>query len=158
MEHSEQTILVLGATGQQGGAVASYLLQDGWKVRALVRNPNSDQAQTLRQQGIELVQGDLNQPSSLQEAMKGVYGVFSVQTPAEGTAAEIRQGKAMADAALQAGVRHLVYSSVGGAERKTGIAHFESKWPKEKNIPALGHPSTLLVLAFFVTSPFAASA
>ena len=86
MEHSEQTILVFGATGQQGGAVASHLLKDGWKVRALVRNLGSDQAQALGQRGIELVQGDLNQPSSLQEAMKGVYGVFSVQTPAEGTA------------------------------------------------------------------------
>src|SRR5579864_3973401 len=110
MEHSEQTILVFGATGQQGGAVASHLLKDGWKVRALVRNARSDQAQALGQRGIELVQGDLNQPSSLQEAMKGVYGVFSVQTPVEGgTAAEIRQGKAVADAAREAGVRHLVY-------------------------------------------------
>src|SRR5437879_3002462 len=111
MEHSEKTILVFGATGQQGSAVASHLLKDGWKVRALVRNPKSDQAQALGQRGIELVQGDLNQPSSLQEAIKGVYGVFSVQIFAEGgIAAEIQQGKAVADAALQAGVRHLVYS------------------------------------------------
>ncbi len=154
MEHSEKTILVFGATGQQGSAVASHLLKDGWKVRALVRNPKSDQAQALQQRGIELVQGDLNQPSSLQEAMKGVYGVFSVQPPAEGTAAEIRQGKAVADAALQAGVSHLVYSSVGGAERKTGIAHFESKWQIEEYIRALGLPATILRPAFFMSNLF----
>ncbi len=155
MEHSEQTILVLGATGQQGGAVASHLLQDGWKVHALVRNPNSDQAQTLRQQGIELVQGDLNQPSSLLEAMKGVYGVFSMQTIGEGgTAAETRQGKAVADAAREAGVHHLVYSSVGGAERQTGIAHFESKWQVEEYIRALGLPATILRPVFFMSNLF----
>ena len=144
MTYSEKTILVLGATGQQGSAVASHLLKDGWKVRAMVRNPNSDQAQALGQRGIELVQGDLNQPSSLQEAMKGVYGVFSMQTPVEGTAAETRQGKAVADAARETGIRHLVYSSVGGAERRTGIAHFESKWQIEEHIRALGLPATIL--------------
>ena len=154
MEHSEQTILVFGATGQQGGAVASHLLKDGWKVRALVRNLGSDQAQALGQRGIELVQGDLNQPASLQEAMKGVYGVFSVQTPVEGTAAETRQGKAVADAAREAGVRHLVYSSVGGAERKTGIAHFESKWQVEEHIRALGLPATILRPVFFMSNLF----
>jgi uncharacterized protein YbjT (DUF2867 family) len=154
MEHAEKTILVFGATGQQGGAVASHLLQDGWKVRALVRNPKSDQAQALGQRGIELVQGDLNQPSSLLEAMKGVYGVFSVQTflADGGTVAETRQGKAVADAAQEAGVRHLVYSSVGGAERKTGIAHFESKWQIEEHIRTLGLPATILRPVFFMSN------
>lgn len=154
MEHAEKTILVFGATGQQGGAVASHLLKDGWKVRALVRNPKSDQAQALGQRGIELVQGDLNQPSSLLEAMKGVYGVFSVQTfmADGGTIAEMRQGKAVADAAREAGVRHLVYSSVGGAERKTGIAHFESKWQIEEHIRALGLPATILRPVFFMSN------
>jgi uncharacterized protein YbjT (DUF2867 family) len=155
MEHLEKTILVFGATGQQGGAAASHLQKDGWKVRALVRNARSDQAQALGQRGIELVQGDLNQPSSLPKAMKGVYGVFSVQTPVEGgTAAEIRQGKAVADAAREAGVRHLVYSSVGGAERNTGIAHFESKWQIEEYIRALGLPATILRPVFFMSNLF----
>src|SRR5436305_2172481 len=154
MAHSEKTILVFGATGQQGGAVASHLLKDGWKVRALVRNLGSEKAQALGQQGIELVQGDLNQPSSLQEAMKGVYGVFSVQTfmADGGTLAETRQGKAVADAAQEAGVRHLVYSSVGGAERKTGVAHFESKWQIEEHIRTLGLPATILRPVFFMSN------
>lgn len=154
MNYAEKTILVFGATGQQGGTVASQLLKDGWKVRALVRNPNSDQAQALQQRGIELVQGDLNQPSSLQEAMQGAYGVFSVQTLVEGTVAETRQGKAVADAALQAGISHLVYSSVGGADRKTGIAHFESKWQVEEYIRALGLPATILRPVFFMSNLF----
>jgi uncharacterized protein YbjT (DUF2867 family) len=81
MSHTDKTILVFGATGQQGSAVALQLLKDGWNVRALVRDPNRAQAEALRQQGVALIQGDLNQPSSLREAMKDVYGVFSVQTP-----------------------------------------------------------------------------
>ncbi|HEY4389162.1 MAG TPA: NmrA/HSCARG family protein [Ktedonobacteraceae bacterium] len=135
--------------------MASHLLKDGWKVRAQVRNAKSDQAQALGQRGIELVQGDLNQPSSLLEAMKGAYGVFSVQTIAEGgTAAETRQGKAVADAAREARVRHLVYSSVGGAERQSGIAHFESKWQIEEYIRALGLPATILRPVFFMSNLF----
>jgi uncharacterized protein YbjT (DUF2867 family) len=97
----------------------------------------------------------LNQPSSLLEAMKGAYGVFSVQTIAEGgTAAETRQGKAVADAAREARVRHLVYSSVGGAERQSGIAHFESKWQIEEYIRALGLPATILRPVFFMSNLF----
>jgi Predicted nucleoside-diphosphate-sugar epimerases len=154
MSHTDKTILVFGATGQQGSAVVPHLLTDGWNVRALVRDPKQAQSEALRQQGVALVQGDLNQPSSLREAMKDVYGVFSVQTSyAEGgVAAEILQGKAVADAALQAGVSHLVYSSVGGAERKTGIAHFESKWQIEEYIRALHLPVTILRPAFFMSN------
>jgi uncharacterized protein YbjT (DUF2867 family) len=154
MKHSEKTILVFGATGQQGSAVASHLLAEGWKVRALVRNPKSTQSQALQQQEVELVQGDLNQLSSLREAMEGVYGVFSVQNSlAEGgTAAEIQQGKAVADAALHAGISHLVYSSVGGAERATGIDHFESKWQIEEHIRALGLPATILRPVYFMSN------
>lgn len=154
MSQTEKTILVFGATGQQGSAVVQQLLKDGWNVRTLVRDPRRVQAEALRQQGAELVQGDLNQPSSLREAMKGVYGVFSVQTSyAEGgVAAELLQGKAVADAALQAGVSHLVYSSVGGAERKTGIAHFESKWQIEEYLRALRLPVTILRPTFFLSN------
>ncbi|GHP00531.1 NmrA family transcriptional regulator [Reticulibacter mediterranei] len=154
MPHTDKTILVFGATGQQGSAVARQLLKDDWNVRALVRDPRRAQSEALRQQGVELVQGDLNQPSSLREAMKDVYGIFSVQTPyAEGgAAAELQQGKAVADAALQAGVSHLVYSSVGGAERGTGIAHFESKWQIEEYLRALHLPVTILRPVFFMSN------
>jgi uncharacterized protein YbjT (DUF2867 family) len=69
-----------------------------------------------------------------------------------GVAAELQQGKAVADAALQAGVSHLVYSSVGGAERGTGIVHFESKWQIEEYLRALHLPVTILRPVFFMSN------
>ncbi|MFI6515272.1 NmrA/HSCARG family protein [Spirillospora sp. NPDC050679] len=148
-----RTALVTGATGNQGGATARALIERGWTVRALVRTPGSPAAQNLRALGIELVQGDLNDAASLREAMAGAYGVFSVQPLAyepETLAAEVRQGKAVADAAAASGVRHLVYSSVGGAERGTGIDHFDSKAEIEAHIRALGLPATILRPVFFM--------
>jgi uncharacterized protein YbjT (DUF2867 family) len=71
--------------------------------------------------------------------LRGAYGVFSVQDfCAVGATREVQQGKNLADAAKQAGVEHFVYSSVGGAERNSGIDHWESKWEIEKHIRKLG--------------------
>lgn len=146
-----KTILVTGATGQQGGAVVRSLNAHGWKVRALVRDPNKPTAQQLVKHNIELIQGNLFTPASLDEALDGVYGVFSVQTMAEhGVGGEIVQGKLLADAAHKAQVQHFIYSSVGGAERESGIPHFESKWQVEKHIRALGLPATIIRPVFFM--------
>ncbi|WP_067480000.1 NmrA/HSCARG family protein [Actinomadura hibisca] len=150
-----RTVLVTGATGNQGGATARALLQRGWAVRALVRAPGGPAAQDLRKLGAELVQGDLEDPASLRRAAAGVHGVFSVQPLAyepETLAAEVRQGKAVADAAAEAGVQHLVYSSVGGAERGTGIDHFESKAEIEAHIRTLALPTTILRPVFFMNN------
>jgi len=152
MSDSERVVLVMGATGQQGGATARKLLDNGWKVRALVRDPSKPQAVALAAAGAQIVQGDYDDRASLEAALAGVYGAFSVQTPfaAWGTEGETRQGNAIADAALAAGVRHLVYSSVGGANRNTGIPHFESKWQVEQHIAGLGIPATILRPVFFM--------
>ena len=91
-----KVVLVTGATGQQGGAVATHLLKDGWDVRALVRDPDKEQAQALLSQGVQLVQGDLYDRASLDRAVDGIYGVFSVQNywlPDVGYDGEIKQGK-----------------------------------------------------------------
>jgi uncharacterized protein YbjT (DUF2867 family) len=149
MNNSEKTILVIGATGQQGGAVTRHLLAKGWSLRALTRDPSKPAAQALTTRGVEVVQGDMEDRESLERAMRGVYGVFSVQTPwsadpISGAASEERQGKRVADAAKAVGIQHLVYSSVGGAERKTGVPHFESKFQIEERIRALGIPHTIL--------------
>jgi uncharacterized protein YbjT (DUF2867 family) len=142
-----KSILVVGATGNQGGATASELLAQGWKVRALVRDPGKPEARDLERQGATLVRGDMDDEESLRSAMAGVYGVFSVQAlayePAT-LAAEVRQGKAVADAAKASGAEHFVYSSVGGAERRTGIDHFESKAEIERYALSLGLPATIL--------------
>lgn len=150
MESNEKVVLVTGATGQQGGATARHLLAQGWSVRALTRDPNSPPAQTLGEAGAEVVQGDLDDRTSLDRALSGVYGVYSMQTPYLGVDAEERQGKALADAAKAAGVQHFVYASVGGAERNTGIPHFESKWGIEKHVHELGLPATVLRPVFFM--------
>jgi len=145
MNNADKTILVAGATGRQGGSLINYLSRDNWRIRALTRNPRGRAAQQLSQSRIEIVQGDMDNAESLKSAMKGVYGVYSVQDFwTVGAAREVRQGKAMADAALAAGVQHFVYSSAGGAERNSGIIHFETKWEVENYIRKIGLPATIL--------------
>src|SRR5262249_41893736 len=131
---AEKKVLVTGATGQQGGAVAARMLEKGWKLRALTRNPQSHAAQALAQRSVEIVKGDLEDVASVQAAVQGVYGVFSVQDHAAGRVREIQQGKNVADAAANAGVQHFVYNSVGGADRNTGIDIWERKWEIENYV------------------------
>jgi len=125
-------ILVAGATGRQGGAVVHRLLRRGHRVRALTRDPAKPDAQDLTRAGAEVTPGDMNDRASLDAALVGVRAVFSVQNFWDaGFDAEIRQGRNLADAAVAAGVEHLVYSGVASADRNTGIPHFESKWAIE---------------------------
>src|SRR6516164_8088918 len=148
---TDRPILVTGATGRQGGSVVRHLLQRRLAVRALVLNPHSARAKALADQGIGIAQGDMDDLASLKKAMTGVHGVYSVQDYfTVGAAREIQQGKNMAGAALNAGVEHFVFSSVGGAERKSGIAHFETKWEIENHIRKLGLPATMIRPAGFM--------
>ncbi|OUD02674.1 NmrA/HSCARG family protein [Streptomyces swartbergensis] len=148
-------ILVIGATGNQGGATARELVSRGRTVHALVRDPGKAEARQLEDLGVVLVQGDMDDEEALRRAMEGVHGVFSVQPlgwDPEALAAEVRQGKAVADACRAAGVAHLVYSSVGGAERSTRIDHFETKAEIEQHIRGLGLPATVLRPVFFMNN------
>ncbi|MFE9117261.1 NmrA/HSCARG family protein [Streptomyces sp. NPDC007172] len=144
--------VVFGATGKQGGAAARALLRRGHRVRAVARDPRSARSAELSRQGAELVAGDMEDPRSLDAALKGAYGVFSVQTftGPDGSAGELRQGKAVASAAARADVAHFVYSSVGGAERASGVEHFETKGRVEEHIAALGLPTTVLRPTMFI--------
>ena len=91
------------------------------------------------------MRGDLEDVSSLQAAVRRVHGVYSVQDFwSVGAKREVVQGKNLADAAKNAGVEHFVYSSVGGAERNTGIDHWDSNWEVENHIRKLGLPVTVL--------------
>ena len=145
--NTDKLIAVAGATGQQGGATTRHLLERGFRVRALTRDPNSERSLKLQAAGAEVVAANLAKPESLGAALDGVYGVFSVQNfwlPDVGFEGEIAQGKNLVDAAKAAGVQHFVYTSVGGAERNTGVPHFDSKWIIEQHIEALGLPATIL--------------
>lgn len=151
MEIDLKTILVFGATGQQGGSVATALRSNGWQVKALVRDPSTDKAKALAAQGIELVRGDLADIPSIQAAMAGVYGVFSVQ-PSSGQGAsgvtdedEVRYGTAIADIAVASGIEHLVYSTANAAgATKTGMGHFDAKSEIEAYIRSLNIVSTII--------------
>ena len=150
MATSDRTILVTGATGHQGNAVAHHLLKRGkFHVRALVRDEHKHSAIALKRLGAELFIGDLDQQSSIEHALQGVYGVFSMQGLNDGIEAEIREGKALVDVAKALGIGHFVYSSVGSAERQTGVPHFDSKFQIEEYVRASGLPYTILRPVFF---------
>lgn len=156
MTTSNKTVLVLGATGQQGGAVTAHLLADGWQVRAFTRDTSSRAAQILAQAGAQLALGDMGDRSSLDAAMQGVYGVFSVQPPEwnpsdAATAEEIRLGKNVADAAREAGVRHFVYSSVSGADKQSRFRYL-AKWELEQYVRTIGLQATILRPSGFMES------
>ncbi len=142
--NQSQKFLITGGTGNQGGAVINCLLKDGKQVRALCRNPQSPKAKALLSQGVEVVQGDLNHPDSYVEHLEEVQGVFSVQAFNKNISQEITQGIQLADAVKAAGIPHLLYSSVSGADQNTGIPHFDSKYQIEKHIIKLGLPSTII--------------
>jgi len=149
-QNAQRLIVVAGATGKQGGAVARSLLDRGFRIRALTRNPQKPEAQALADRGAEVVQGDMEE-AAMERALEGAYGVFSVQNYWEtGYDGEVQQGKTVADAAKAAGVEHFVYSSVGSAHRQTGLSHFESKWEVENHVRELDLRYTILRPVFFM--------
>jgi uncharacterized protein YbjT (DUF2867 family) len=145
----ELTVVVTGSTGKQGGAVARGLLERGHKVRAVTRDPNSSQAKLLASAGAALVAASLEDTAVITKALEGSTSLFAMTTPFGGTDAEIRQGIAAADAAKAAGV-HLVFTSVGSANRQTGVPHFDSKYEVEKHIAKIGVRATILAPVAFM--------
>lgn len=152
MSTADKFVLVVGATGQQGGATAAQLLKRGWRVRAFTRSASSAAARRLAETGAELIEGDMGDRAALEDAMRGVHGVFSVQptfitpelTPDLTDEKEIGWGKNVADAAKAAGVRHLVYASATNAEKRIDVPTLDNKWEIEEHIRALGIPATML--------------
>jgi uncharacterized protein YbjT (DUF2867 family) len=144
-------VLVTGATGQQGGHLVRELLARGHSVRALTRKPESPAAAALAERGVTIVPGDFEDQGSLERAARGVDTVFAMGTPFQGAAeTETREGINITRAASTVGVSHLVYSSVAGADRATGIPHFDSKFEVEKEIRRSGVPFTIVAPVFFM--------
>ena len=110
-------VLVIGGAGHQGSSVVRRLRELGLPVRVLTDEPTSGEPQALRQLGVDLVHGSLDDRASLDQALEGVDALFLVldQTDA-GPSGRLRRGKAIGEAAKQAGVRHVVYSAGTGAD------------------------------------------
>ena len=144
-------IVVAGATGKQGGAVARRLLERGHAVRALTRHPSKPAAQALARAGAEVAAADLEDRSSLDEALDGAAALFSVQDFLEaGVEAELRQGINLTDAAAASGIRHIVYSGASTMDRNTGVPHLDSKWRIEARVRAMEKPWTVFRPAAFM--------
>jgi uncharacterized protein YbjT (DUF2867 family) len=142
-------VLVFGATGTQGGAVARALLSRAIPVRALVRTPTSARAQALVKLGAELIVGDLGDERSLARALATVPVAYAITTPFEdGADAEVRQGETIIRAASQAGLPWLILASVAAAERAP-VPHFQSKARVEARLREASVPWTVVAPSYF---------
>lgn len=145
------SVLVMGATGNQGGAVVQSLLPKGHHIRTVTRNPDSPKAKRLKEQGVEVLKGDFSGVNSIVDAATGMDTVYAMTTPFEaGVEAEVKQGITLVDAVKQAGVGHLVFGSVASADQQTGIPHFDSKFEVEKYIISSNIPYTISAPVYFM--------
>ena len=147
-----ETILVIGATGTQGGAVAHHLLDHDreFEVRALTRDENQAAARELSEAGAEVVQGNIRERNNVEGVMTDVDGVYPMTNFWEhGYDEEVRQGTNVIELAAEHDVDHLVFSSVGGAERETGVPHFDSKYELERLIDEHELSATIVRPVFF---------
>ena len=143
-------VVVTGATGQQGGAVVKSLLERGHEVRAVTRGTDFEKTRELANAGVTVVRASLEDTASLTKALEGATSLFAMTTPfGGGTQAETRQGVSAANAAKAAGV-HLVFTSVGSANRRTGVPHFDSKGEVEEHIAKIGVRATILAPVYFM--------
>jgi uncharacterized protein YbjT (DUF2867 family) len=152
-------IVVTGATGRQGGAVARGLLQRGWRVRVITRRPNSPQAFVLAAAGMQVERANLNHRWSLARALEGAHAVFSVQTLlAQDVEAERSQGLLLAEAAERAAVAQVIHSSIAGLQLGLDLPGLEAKSEVEQAFVALGTAATIFRPALFMEGlePFGA--
>ncbi|XP_051878438.1 nmrA-like family domain-containing protein 1 [Pristis pectinata] len=143
------TVAVFGASGNQGGSVATALLKDGtFTVRAITRNPRKKEIKELKRRGAEIVKADLDNEESLFNALKDVYGVFLVTDYWEymNKDKEAEQGKRVADISMKLGVKHIVFSGLENVKKLTNgkldVPHFDGKGEIEDYFRELGAPMT----------------
>lgn len=145
-------VLVVGATGNQGGAVADYLLSNSdFNVYAMTRDEESQAAQALSSEGAEIVEADLGDKESLEAAVDDVDAVFGATNfMTVGYDTEVDYGTNLVEAAAEGDVDHLVYSSVDGAERDSGVLPYEAKHEVEERIDELDLSATVLRPTYFM--------
>jgi uncharacterized protein YbjT (DUF2867 family) len=146
---NKKVIAVVGATGQQGGAVVRALQADNqFKVRALTRNPAKH-----RELADEVIQADLSRPETLAAALEGAHGVFLVTNVWEQGANEVEQATAAIRAAKDAGVKHFVWSTLPDVEAISGgklrVPHFTGKAKVDRIVKEAGFANHTFVIAPF---------
>lgn len=164
----KKIIAVTGATGAQGGGLVRAILADksgAFGVRALTRVPSSDKARALAALGAEIVRADVDDVASLARAFEGAHGVFCVtffwahMKPEQ----EIAEARNMAQAAKQAKVAHVVWSTLEDTRKlvplsddrmptlggKWKVPHFDAKGEADGIFTELGVPTTFLVTSFY---------
>jgi uncharacterized protein YbjT (DUF2867 family) len=146
---SKEVIAVVGATGQQGGAVVRAIRAGHqFKVRALTRNPAKH-----RELADEVVEADLNRPETVASAFHGAYGVFLVTNFQEHGADELKQATAAVHAARDAGVKHFVWSTLPDVEAiskgKFHVPHFTGKAKVDRIVREAGFANHTFVIAPF---------
>ncbi|PVF90757.1 NmrA-like protein, partial [Serendipita vermifera] len=140
-------ITVFLATGKTGGGMIDAILDDGtYAARAVTRNPNSDAAKALAARGVEVVQGDLNDPTSTEHAVEGAYGVLGATDFWSSFFDEEKQGKSLVDVAKTAGVKHFIWVTLD----HSGVPHFDTKARVDDYLKDSGLPRTSLYTVFFV--------
>jgi uncharacterized protein YbjT (DUF2867 family) len=161
-------IAVVGATGMQGGGLVRAIVNDpgrGFAARALTRNVHSDKAKALATQGVEVAAADLDDPESLKRAFSGAYGAFCLTNFWEhfSPEKELGQAKAMAQAAKQAGVRHVIWSTLEDTRKwvpltdtrmptlmgKYKVPHFDAKGEADAEFTRIEVPVTFLLTSFY---------
>lgn len=165
---NKKIIAVVGATGAQGGGLIRAILNDqsgSFAARALTRKVHSDKAKALAQQGVEVVAADIDDVESVKKAFDGAYGTFCLTNFWEHFSAEkeIAQAKNMAQAAKQAGVQHLIWSTLEDTRKwvplsdnrmptlhgKYKVPHFDGKGEVDPVFGQAGVPTTLLLTSFY---------
>jgi uncharacterized protein YbjT (DUF2867 family) len=165
---NQKIIAVLGATGAQGGGLVRAILEDTsgqFAVRALTRDVNSDKAKALAKSGAEVVSTDIDDPRSVQKAFQGAYGAYCVTffwdhfSPEK----EIAQASAMAAAAKEAALQHVIWSTLEDTRQwvplsdnrmptlmeKYKVPHFDAKGEANQKFKDQGVPTTFLLTSFY---------
>jgi uncharacterized protein YbjT (DUF2867 family) len=164
----KKVIAILGATGAQGGSLANAILSDkdsGFSVRALTRDAQSDKAKALAARGAEIIEGDIDSDESLRKLLQGAYGAFFVTFFWAHFSAEreTEEAKRLANAAKEAGVQHVIWSTLEDTRKyvpleddrmptlhgKYKVPHFDGKGEGDKFFVEAGVPTTFLRASFY---------
>ena len=155
-------LAVFGATGQQGGSVVNYVLNDPelsqrYKIRAITRDANSDKAKQLKEK-VEVAQGDVLDRASLETALTGAHTVFAMTTPSfgpDGFEVEYNSAKTIADVAVEKGAEYIIFSTLPPVKEISGgkytkVTPFDAKAKAEQHIRGLGIKSAFYSPGFFM--------